>query len=81
MNEMLETSLPPTLAADQILTFAQADAVRAYGDLSEYCVRLSLEPDGWHVDYELRDARCKGGGPHYILDPVTGAILAKRYDQ
>ena len=81
MNDMTETSLPPTLAADQILTFAQADAARAYGDLSEYCVRLSLEPDGWHVDYELRDARCKGGGPHYILDAVTGTILAKRYDQ
>lgn len=71
----------PILAADQILTFAQADAVRAYGDLSDYCVRLSLEVDGWHVDYELRNPRMKGGGPHYVLDPSTGAILTKRYDQ
>lgn len=81
MNETLDTSSPPVLAADQILTFAQADAVRAYGDLSEYCVRLALEDDGWHVDYELRDARCQGGGPHYVLDPFTGVILSKRYDQ
>ena len=36
----------PLLAADQILTFAQADAVPAYDDVSDYCVRLSLEHDG-----------------------------------
>ena len=80
MTATLEVT-PPILAADQILTFAQADAVRAYGDLSDYCVRLSLEDDGWHVDYELRDPHMKGGGPHYVLDCSTGEILAKRYDQ
>lgn len=80
MSATLEAT-QPTLAADQILTFAQADAVRAYGDLSEYSVRLSLETDGWHVDYELRDPRMKGGGPHYVLDPASGAILSKRYEQ
>ena len=71
----------PILAADQILTFAQSDAVRAYGDLSVYSVRLSLEDDGWHVDYDLRNPRMKGGGPHYVLDPATGTILTKRYEQ
>ena len=80
MTATLEMT-PPILAADQILTFAQADAVRTYGDLSDYCVRLSLEDDGWHVDYEFRDPHMKGGGPHYVLDSSTGAILAKRYDQ
>jgi|GEM_PF-5143872 len=25
---------------------------------------LVLEEDGWHVDYELKDPRLKGGGPH-----------------
>ena len=40
-----------------------------------------LEDDGWHVDYELKDPRLKGGGPHYIIDPHTGAILSKRYEQ
>ena len=71
----------PILAADQILTFAQADAMRAYGDLSDYSVRLSLEGDGWHVDYELRHPHMKGGGPHYVLDPMTGAVLTKCHDQ
>jgi hypothetical protein len=81
MASATQTGPAPALAADQILTFAHADALRAYGDLSDYCIRLALEVDGWHVDYELRDPHCKGGGPHYVLDPWTGAILAKRYDQ
>jgi len=80
MSATLEVT-PSIMAADQILTFAQADAMRAYGDLSDYCVRLSLETDGWHVDYEFRNPRLKGGGPHYVLDPATGVILTKRYEQ
>ena len=42
---------------------------------------LSLEPDGWHIDYELKDPNLNGGGPHYIIDAATGAILHKRYEQ
>lgn len=71
----------PTLAADQVLTIAQIDAIRTYHDLSGYFIRLALEADGWHVDYELKDPRCKGGGPHYVIDPFTGVIRSKRYDQ
>ncbi|MCX7421506.1 MAG: hypothetical protein NT013_18440 [Planctomycetia bacterium] len=81
MNGIFELKARQTQAADQVLTFAQADGVRVYGDLSAYCVWLALEPDGWHVDYELRDPRLKGGGPHYVLDLATGAILTKRYEQ
>jgi hypothetical protein len=33
------------------------------------------------VDYELEDPRRKGGGPHDVIDPLTGAILSKRYEQ
>ena len=72
---------PPVLAADQALTIAQADAVQAYRDLSGYRIRLGLEADGWHVDYELKDPKYKGGGPHYVIDPCTGTIVAKRYEQ
>lgn len=71
----------PTLAGDQALAIAQADAVRAYGDLSLYRIHLVLEDDGWHVDYVLKDPRRKGGGPHYVIDATTGAIAAKRYEQ
>ena len=69
------------IAGDRALAIAQADAVRAYRDLSRFRIQLVLEDDGWHVDYELKDPRLKGGGPHYIIDPHTGAILSKRYEQ
>ena len=64
-----------------ILTIAQADANRVYRDLSLYRIQLVLEDDGWHVDYDLKDPRLKGGGPHYVIDPHNGAILTKRYEQ
>lgn len=42
---------------------------------------MSLEDDGWHIDYELKDANVNGGGPHYIIHPLSGAIISKRYEQ
>jgi hypothetical protein len=69
------------LAGDQVLAIAQADAARVYRDLSPYRIQLILEDDGWHVDYELKNPRLKGGGPHYIIDAHTGAIISKRYEQ
>ena len=48
---------------------------------ASYRIRLGLEEDGWHVDYELKDSRLKGGGPHYVIDRFNGAILSKRYEQ
>jgi hypothetical protein len=75
------TTSARTLPGDQALAIAQADALQAYGDLSPYCIRLAHEPDGWHIDYELKDPRLKGGGPHYIIDSTTGTIAARRYDQ
>jgi hypothetical protein len=42
---------------------------------------MALEDDGWHVDYDMKDPNWKGGGPHYVIDAVTGAILCERYEQ
>ncbi|HEV3383620.1 MAG TPA: hypothetical protein VG097_02330 [Gemmata sp.] len=70
-----------SLKSDQILAVAQADAARIYRDLHLYRIQLVLEDDGWHVDFELKDRRLKGGGPHYIIDAQTGAITSKRYEQ
>ena len=82
---MSNVALPPpnrsTLPGDRILSIAQADAISAYADLSPYRIRLALEDDGWHVDYELKDPRLKGGGPHYVIHAVTGTIVSKRYEQ
>ena len=71
----------PSITSDQALRVARLDAERAYRDLSPYRASVSLERDGWHVDYELKDSHLQGGGPHYVIDPGDGAILAKQYEQ
>jgi hypothetical protein len=72
---------PAVLGSDQALAVAQADAARSYGDLSGYRIQMVLEEDRWLVDYELKDPKMKGGGPHYVIDAHSGAILSKRYEQ
>ena len=69
------------IQADQALATAQADVLRAYRNLSPYRVSRVLEDDGWHVDYDLKDQKRKGGGPHYVIDAATGEIFSKRYEQ
>lgn len=77
----MNMAIASVIQADQALGIAQADALRAYRDLSAYRVSLVLEDDGWHVDYTLKDPKRKGGGPHYVIDATTGAIQSKRYEQ
>jgi hypothetical protein len=69
------------IPCEQALKVAWQDAEKAYRDLSSYRVQIMLEPDGWHVDFELKNPRHHGGGPHYVIDAQTGAILKKRYEQ
>lgn len=69
------------LASAEVLHIAETDALRAYRDLSPFRITLVLEPDGWHVDYELKNSDWNGGGPHYVIDAVSGTILQKRYEQ
>jgi hypothetical protein len=71
----------PSISGDQALKIADADAEKAYRDLSGYRIILVLEPDGWHVDYELKNRQAVGGGPHYIIDPENGTIVWKKYEQ
>ena len=78
---MATMQMTAALPGDRVLAIAQQDAVKAYGDLSAFRIQMALEADGWHVDYDLKDTRLKGGGPHYVIDPQSGAILSKRYEQ
>ena len=80
MSTTTQVETPP-LSCDQVLRIARTDAEKAYRDLSRYRIRLAEEPDGWHVDFELKDERARGGGPHYIIHPVSGEIVARRYEQ
>ena len=75
------TSPPPGLSPDEALRVARMDAERVYRDLDNYRIHVAREPDGWHVDYDLKDPNLHGGGPHYVIDPVSGQIVTKRYEQ
>jgi hypothetical protein len=71
----------PRLASDEVLKIARLDAERVYRDLTPYRICIVLEADGWHVDYHLKDSHLNGGAPHYIIDPISGAILGRIYEQ
>ena len=77
----IERIIVPSITSDQALRIARLDAERVYRDLSQYRASVSLEPDGWHVDYELKVPSLQGGGPHYLIDAVDGEILARQYEQ
>ena len=51
------------IPADEALRTAQADALQVYRDLSPYWIRVVLEADGWHVDYQLRSPGSRAAGP------------------
>ena len=69
------------LAVADVLRIAHQDAQAVYRHLSEFKITLTPSPDGWHVDYDLTDPLSAGGGPHYVIRPDTGDILARRYEQ
>ncbi len=71
----------PRLSCDEVLGIARTDAEQACRDLSRYSIRIAEESDGWHVDYELKDQRARGGGPHYVIHPVSGDVVSKRCEQ
>jgi hypothetical protein len=81
MSEATVSSSGVAIPRERALVIAQADAARVYRDLSGYRIEVALERDGWHVDYEVTDPRLKGGGPHYLIDAQSGAIVSKRYEQ
>ncbi|HEY1190908.1 MAG TPA: hypothetical protein VGE74_24970 [Gemmata sp.] len=71
----------PNIASDEALRIARADAEMVYRGLNQYRIEIALEADGWHVNYDLKDPSLNGGGPHYVIDAVTGDIVSKKYYQ
>ena len=70
-----------SLSVAEVLRIAHEDAQAVYCDLSGFKITLTPCPDGWHVDYDLTDRLSAGGGPHYVIDPATGDIMSRRYEQ
>ena len=77
----VKPQVAPTIASDEALRIARADAERVYRELHLYRIEIALETDGWHINYELKDAQLNGGGPRYIIDATTGVIASKMYNQ
>ena len=73
--------LTADLAVAEVLRIAHQDAQTVYRDVSGFKITLTPCPDGWHVDYDLTDPLSAGGGPHYVIDSHSGAILTRRYEQ
>jgi hypothetical protein len=69
------------LSCDKALEVARTDAEKVYRDLNRFRIQIVLEEDGWHIDYWLKNPNLQGGGPHYVIDATTGAILSKTYYQ
>jgi len=67
----------------KIFTNTHKDAVSAYGENLEsaYYARINLKDGFLYVDYELKNPKARGGGPHYKIDFVSFEVLEKRYDQ
>ncbi len=82
---MPATSTPPAVSSGDALKTAESDAAAFYGDLSRFRIEIGLEDDGWHIEYRIRQPKgsrfMTGGGPWYVIDATTGAILDKKYYQ
>ena len=76
---MVETT--SVLRPDEVLRIAHADAERVYRDLSDLAITLRQEADGWHVEYNPSRPGWQGGGPYYVIDPVDGTTISKKYYQ
>lgn len=63
------------------LKIANDDAGKQYRDLSVYDVMIEMSDGNWKIDYELKDKRSKGGGPHYLISSESGRIISRRYEQ
>jgi hypothetical protein len=75
------TTPTPAVSGARALAIAEADALPVYQDLSPYRIELRLEDDGWHVEYRIKKPLVAGGGPFYVIDANSGAILSKKYYQ
>src|SRR5437763_17182857 len=71
----------PTFPCDQALQIARLDAEKVYRDLFRFRIEIVLEAGGWHINYILKNPQMNGGGPHYIIDATSGAIVSKMYYQ
>jgi hypothetical protein len=73
----------PTISRSRATGIAEADALPMYGAdwLNKLQLTATLHDDGWHIEWHQWRPRHTGGGPHYVIDANTGAIVSKKYYQ
>ena len=69
------------ISKDHAIEIANRDAVMHYNDLSIYTIHVELIDDNWKIDYEFKDKKLDGGGPHYIISGQSGKILESHFYQ
>lgn len=80
-GERSDEQLTSKITEEQAINCATEDARKVYGELNQYAASATLEHDGWHVEFVLKDKTLRGGGPRYVIDPNSGAIKKKTYEQ
>ena len=77
------TNLPsvPKIGAEEAVSIAKSDFVKVIGPLDHFKIVHSEQPDGWHIEFHLKDRTLDGGSATYIIDKETGKISDRKVTQ
>jgi hypothetical protein len=78
---MMATAIAPAITSDEALKIARLDAETKYRDLGRFRIEITFQDGAWHVAYHPSARASHGGGPHYIIDALSGEIRWKCYYQ
>jgi Zn-dependent metalloprotease len=71
----------PAISKEAALEIARRDAKKESVDLGVYEVVALEEVSAWRVVFRLNRKGLNGGGPKYLIDKATGAIVERKYTQ
>lgn len=69
-----------SLNKEEAVAVARSDGNKAYGSLEPYALKVCELSGWWVVIFSPREG-LDGGGPEYVIDKETGAIVDKKYYQ
>jgi hypothetical protein len=69
------------ITKEEAIKIANKNAAMYYRDLSIYEITVQPADSNWKVDYELKDSKLDGGGPHYIISGKSGEIIESHFHQ
>lgn len=66
------------ITQQQAQKITQKDAQTALGDLEAYKVDVTLQFDGWHVDYILKGSETISA--QYVVDEDNGEVTSAKHE-